>query len=94
MVEQWNSDGGTVSWNSGTLVVEECDETVKTVMVEKYGGTFEQSWWNSVVEQCGGTVEQSWWHSVVEQWNSHGATVWWNNRTVMVELWNIGGGTR
>ena len=44
-----------------------------------------------MVEQCGGTVEQSWWNSVVEQWNSHGATVWWNNRTVMAELWNIGG---
>ena len=36
-------------------------------------------------------VEQ--WNSGVEQWNSHGATVWWNNRTVMVEQWNIGGGT-
>ena len=82
-MEQWNSDGGTVWWNSGTLMVEECNETVKTVMVEQCGGTFEQSWWNSVVEQWnshGGTVEQSWWHSVMEQWNrsywnSHGGTV-------------------
>ena len=67
LVEQWNSDGGTVWWNSGTLMVEQCDETVKTVMVEKCGGTFEQSWWNSVVEQ----------------WNSPGGTVWWNSGTVM-----------
>ena len=67
-VEQWNSDGGTVWWNSGTLMVEECNETVKTVMVE----------------QCGGTFEQSWWNSVVEWWNSHGGRVWWNSGTVMV----------
>ena len=66
MVEQWNSDGGTVWWNSVTLMVEQCDETVKTVMVEKCGGTFEKSWWNSVVEQ----------------WKSHGGTVWWNSGTV------------
>ena len=55
-------------------MVEECNETVKTVMVE----------------QCGGTFEQSWWNSVVEQWNSHGGTVLWNSGTdhigtVMVE---------
>ena len=37
------------------------------------------------VEQWGGTVEQSCWNSVVEQWNSHGGTVWWNSGTVMVE---------
>ena len=88
-VEQWNSDGGTVWWNSGTLMVEECDETVKTVMVEQCGGTFEQSWWNSVVEQ---------WNSVVHQWNRHGGTVSWNSGTdhigtVMVEQWNNDGGT-
>ena len=43
MVEQWNSNGGTVGWNSGTvwwnsgivwwnsgtLIVEQCDETVE-----------------------------------------------------------------
>ena len=72
-MEQWNSHGGTVWWNS---VVEQC------------GGQ-----WNSgtlIVEQCGGTVEQ---------WNSDGGmewcggTVWWNNRTVMVEQWDIDGGT-
>ena len=49
-MEQWNSHGGTLWWNSGTLV-EQC------------GGTVEQSWWNSVVEKWnshGGTV---WWNS-------------------------------
>ena len=52
MVQQWNSHGGTVWWNSGT------------VMVEQRGGTVEQSWWNSeldsgtvMVEHCGGTVQ-------------------------------------
>ena len=86
-MEQWNSDGGTVWWNSGTLMVEECDETVKTVMVEKCGGKLNSHGgtvsWNSgtvMVEQSGGTVEQSWWNSVMEQWNrsywnSHGGTV-------------------
>ena len=57
-MEQWNSDGGTVWWNSGTVMVEQC------------GGTVEQGLWNSetfIVEQCGGTVEQWWWNSVVEQ---------------------------
>ena len=52
----WNSDGGTVWWNS---VVEEWNSVVEqwnsgTVMVE-------QCWWNSetvMVEQCGGTLEQ------------------------------------
>ena len=29
VVEQWNSHGGTVWWNSGTLVVEQCNETVE-----------------------------------------------------------------
>ena len=29
MVEQWNSDGGTVWWNSGTLMVELCGGTVE-----------------------------------------------------------------
>ena len=48
MAEQWNSDGGTVWWNSGTVVVEQCGGTVC---------------WNSVVEQWnsdGETVEQLW----------------------------------
>ena len=49
MVEQWNSNGGTVGWNSGTVMVEQC------------GGKVEQSWWKSVGEQWnshGGTVEK------------------------------------
>ena len=57
MVEQWNSNCGTVWWNSAT------------VMVVRRGGTV---WWNShgttvgwssgtlMVKQCAGTVEQSW----------------------------------
>ena len=73
--------GGTVRWNSGTLMVEQC-------------GTVEQSWWNSVVEQWnshGSTVS---WNSgtdhsgtvMVEQSNNDGGTVEeWNSRTVMVE---------
>ena len=35
VVEQWNSVGGTVWWNSGTVMDEQC------------GGTGEQSWWNT-----------------------------------------------
>ena len=65
VVEQWNSHNGTMWWNSEkswwNTVVEECNKTVKTVMVEQCGGTFEQSLWNSVVEKWnsdGGTVEQ------------------------------------
>ena len=61
----WNSV--VEQWNSGTLMVEHCNETV------------EQQWWNSShggtvlwksgtvkVEQCGGTVEQ---------WNIDGGTL-------------------
>ena len=29
MGEQWNSHGGTVWWNSGTLMVEQCNEIVE-----------------------------------------------------------------
>ena len=29
MVEQWNSNGVTVWWNSGTLMVEQCNEIVE-----------------------------------------------------------------
>ena len=29
VVEKWNSHGGTVWWNSGTLIVEQCDEAVE-----------------------------------------------------------------
>ena len=28
-MEQWNSDGETVSWNSGTVMVEQCGGTVE-----------------------------------------------------------------
>ena len=38
-----------------------------------------------MVEKCGGTVEQSSWNIVVEQWNIDGGTVWWNSGTLMVE---------
>ena len=66
MVEKWNSDGGTVWWNSGTVIVEQCGGTV-----EQCGET---AWWN------GGTVmvEQCWWNSpkvTVEQWNNFVGTV-------------------
>ena len=74
----FENKSGTVWWNSGK------------VMVQEWGGTIEQSRWNSgtlVVEQCG-TVEQSWWNSVVEKWNSHGRTVWWNRGTLVVEQCN------
>ena len=49
IVEQWNSDGGTVWWNSEAVIVEQWNSD---------GGTM---WWNSgtvIVEQCCGTVEQ------------------------------------
>ena len=49
MVEQWNSDGGTVwwkgetvLWNSGTIMVEQCWWNTKTVIVQQCGGTLEQ----------------------------------------------------
>ena len=57
MVEQWNSDGRTVWWNSGTVVVEQWLNSGR-VFVDQCGGTV---WWNSgrvLVDQCGGTVEQ------------------------------------
>ena len=28
-MEQWNSDSGTVGWNNGTVMVEQCGGTVK-----------------------------------------------------------------
>ena len=48
--------GGTVWWNTGTVIVEQCGGRGNsgTVMLE-------QCWWNSetvMVEQCGGTLEQ------------------------------------
>ena len=66
MLEQcrWNNVGGTLRWNSGTVLVEQC------------GGLVEQCWRNSVVEQwnsVGGIGEQCWWNSgTVEQWNTDG----------------------
>ena len=42
MVEQWNSDSGTVSWNGGTVMVEQCWWNSETVMLEYCGGTVEQ----------------------------------------------------
>ena len=29
MVEQWNTNSGTVWWNSGTVIVEQCGGTVE-----------------------------------------------------------------
>ena len=54
MVEQWNSNGGTVWCNSGTV-------RWNSVM-EQWNSHGETLWWNSetlMVEQCGRTVEQS-----------------------------------
>ena len=64
MVVQWNIVDKTKSWNSGK------------VMVEQWGGTVEQCWWNS----CGGTVQQCWWNTdsgKVKQrwWKSVGGTM-------------------
>ena len=91
MVEQWNSHGGTVWWNSvvesGTL-----GWNSKTVMVEQSAAKVEHRWWNSVLKQwnsIGGTVWKHSgtvrWNSVVEQWNSHGGTLWLNSQMLMVE---------
>ena len=41
VVEQWNSDGGTVWWNTGTVIVEQCGGRV---WWKSDGGTV---WWNS-----------------------------------------------
>ena len=60
IVEQWNSNGETVWWNSATVNVEQWNSEKETVLVE----------------MCGGTVMvKKWWNSVVEQWNSDGGTV-------------------
>ena len=29
MVEKWNSNGGTVGWNSGRVMMEQCGGTVE-----------------------------------------------------------------
>ena len=55
LVEEWNSDGGTVSWNTGTVIVEQCGGRV---WWNSDGGTV---WWNSgtVLWNSGtGMVEQ------------------------------------
>ena len=64
MVEQWKSNGGTVWWKSGTVMVEQCGGTVEqswwNTVVEKWNSHGGLVWWNSrtvMVEQCGGTVE-------------------------------------
>ena len=65
VVEQWNSDGGTVWWNSETVSGNGGTVIVDSVVEQwnSYGGTVlvEQGWWNSetvIVDQCGGTLEQ------------------------------------
>ena len=77
MVGQWNSDGGTVWWNSGTVMVEQC---WWNSVVEQWNSDGGRVWWKIVVEQCDGTVEQCcetvlW---MVEQ-------CWWKSKTVIVE---------
>ena len=42
VVEQWNSDGGTVWWNNETVMVEQCWWNSETVIVELFGETVEQ----------------------------------------------------
>ena len=44
MVEKWNSVGGTVWWNSGTVMLEQCrwNSDCGTVLVKQCGGTVEQ----------------------------------------------------
>ena len=69
-MEQWHSDGGTVWWNSGKVIVEQCGGKEKqcwlnsgTVLVEKWHSNGGTVWWNNetvIVEQCGGKVEQCW----------------------------------
>ena len=69
MVEQWNSDGGTVIVEQWGRKVEQCWLNSETEMLEP---------WNS----DSGKV---WWKSVVEKWNSVGGTVWWNSFGGIVE---------
>ena len=67
VVEQWNSDGGTVLVEQcgGTVMVEKCGGTVwwKSGTVLWNSGTVmvEQCWWKServIGELCGGTLEE------------------------------------
>ena len=70
VVEQWNSDGGTV-------IVKQCGGKVEQC---GWNSVVEQFYWNSgtvMLEQCrwnsdGGTL----------RWNSVGETVWWTSETV------------
>ena len=62
-MEQRNSDGGTVWWNSGTFMVEQC------------GGTVEQSWWNTVVEEWNSHGGLVWWNSRTAMVEQCGGTV-------------------
>ena len=41
-VEQCNSDGETVWWNGGNVMVKQCWWNIETVIVEQCGGTVEQ----------------------------------------------------
>ena len=42
LVEQWDSESGTVWWNSGTVLVEQCWWNSGIVMVEERGDRVEQ----------------------------------------------------
>ena len=86
---RWNKVGGTLRWNSGTVLVEQCGGTVeqcwRNSVVEQWNSVGGTVWWNSgkvMVKQCrwnsdSRTVKQCLWNSVVEQWNSVDGTVWW-----------------
>ena len=52
-MQQWNGDGQTAWWNSGTVMVEQCGGTL-----EQCGG---RVWWNSGTVLCNSVVEQ--WNS-------------------------------
>ena len=101
MVEQWNSDGGTVIVEQWGRKVEQCWLNSETEMVEPWncdsGKVWCKSgtvWWNSgtvMLEQCrwnnvGGTLR---WKS--GEWNS--MVEQWNSGTVLEEQWNSDSGT-
>ena len=54
VVEQWNSDGGTVIVEQCGEKVEQCWLNSERVMVEP---------WNSVVEEWKSVSEKVWWNS-------------------------------
>ena len=66
LVEQWNSESGTLWWNSGTVMVEQGWWNSDGRTVRWDSGTV--TWKSGIVEQC-------WWHSVVQQRNSVGGIV-------------------